>query len=88
MNRKNFLKLFAGLPFLVAALPSLATQTVAKVLVKTPRKLKAVWTIEAEQDLMAFHSIDAEQTITEMMNKQIQNDIDQEFINKLDKLAI
>ena len=47
------------------------------------RKLKATWSMEAQQDLRAFHNIDAEQTLADIMAKEIQAEIDSEIIKDL-----
>jgi Mn-dependent DtxR family transcriptional regulator len=47
------------------------------------RKLKAVWSVEAQQDLRSFHNLDAEQTLADIMAKEIQAEIDNEIIKDL-----
>ena len=47
------------------------------------RKLKAVWSMEAQQDLKAMHNIDAEGALASIMAKEIQDEIDQEIIRDL-----
>lgn len=47
------------------------------------RKLKARWTIEAQQDLRAYHGIDAEAELTAAASREIGLEIDREIINDL-----
>jgi hypothetical protein len=47
------------------------------------RKLKATWTPEAQQDLRAFHSLDLEEKLTEMLEKELTAEIDNEIIADL-----
>ena len=58
MDRRDFLRIFAG-----AAAAVVAERVVKPVYFdfgrfhKPPRKLKAIWTMEAEQDLEAYHGL-------------------------------
>lgn len=47
------------------------------------RKLKAKWTPELAQDLSAYHNLDAEVEITEILSQQIALDIDREILSQL-----
>ena len=51
------------------------------------RKLKAVWSMEAAQDLRMMHNIDAERDLMEILAKEIQADIDKEVLGDLRRLA-
>lgn len=44
------------------------------------RKLKAVWTYEAQQDLRSQHNLDAEQEITSVLAQEINLEIDREIL--------
>jgi hypothetical protein len=50
-------------------------------IVAETRKLKTKWTPELQQDLQAYHSIDAEQELTAMMSDEVAMEIDREIIN-------
>lgn len=47
------------------------------------RKLKAKWTPELAQDLNAYHNLDAEVELTQILSEQIALDIDREILNQL-----
>lgn len=47
------------------------------------RKLKAVWSFEAQQDLRSQHNIDAEAELTQILAKEINLEIDREIIQDL-----
>jgi len=47
------------------------------------RKLKSEWTPEIQQDLAAYHDIDAEAELTSMLADQISLEIDREIIDEL-----
>ncbi len=83
MNRRNFLRFLGiGAVATVAApftpFPQLKQKEIKldiSGVCTRNRKLKAVWSIEAEQDLRANHSIEAEKQLTEMMSRQIMDEI-------------
>jgi hypothetical protein len=47
------------------------------------RKLKAKWTPELAQDLNAYHNLDAEVELTQILAEQIAIDIDREILSQL-----
>lgn len=47
------------------------------------RKLKAKWTPELAQDLNAYHNLDAEVELTQILSEQIALDIDREILAQL-----
>lgn len=49
----------------------------------TKRKLKAVWSYEANQDLRSFHNINAEKELTKILAEEISAEIDREILNDL-----
>lgn len=49
----------------------------------TTRKLRARWSPELAQDLNAYHSLDAEVELTQILSEQIALDIDREILNDL-----
>lgn len=44
------------------------------------RKLKAVWTLEAAQDLAAVHNIQAEQSLADILAQEITDELDREIL--------
>jgi hypothetical protein len=51
------------------------------------KKLKAKWTPELQQDINAYHNLDAEVELTSILSEQIALEIDQEILNDLVKGA-
>jgi hypothetical protein len=49
----------------------------------TPRRLKALWSSEAAEDLRAFHGLDAETELVSGIAQEIALEIDREVINDL-----
>jgi len=49
----------------------------------TPRRLKALWSSEAAEDLRAFHGLDAETEIVSAVAQEIAMEIDREIIQNL-----
>ena len=49
----------------------------------TTRKLRARWSPELAQDLNAYHSLDAEVELTQILSEQIALEIDREILNDL-----
>ena len=47
------------------------------------RILKARWSMEMQQDLRAVHNINAEKALTDLMAKELQEEIDREIIKDL-----
>lgn len=45
------------------------------------KKLRARWTIEAQQDLMAYHGLDAETELTAVLGDEIRREIDQMIVH-------
>jgi hypothetical protein len=48
-----------------------------------PRRLKALWSSEAAEDLRAFHGLDAETEIVSIIAQEIALEIDREILNDL-----
>ena len=51
------------------------------------RKFRALWTIEASQDLKAYHNLDLERELTDLLSKEVEVEIDRELIEDLRMLA-
>ena len=52
-----------------------------------PRKLRATWSPELSQDVAAFHNLDAEAELTQMLSEQVAGEIDREILRDLRKVA-
>ena len=55
--------------------------------VSRTRKMRALWTLEAAQDLRAYHNLDLEGELTELLSKELTLEIDRELIEDLRMLA-
>lgn len=55
--------------------------------VAATRKMRALWTIEASQDLKAYHNLDLERELTELLSKELSLEIDRELIEDIRMIA-
>lgn len=91
MNRRNFFSNLIGGIVAASVAPSIIVPRFAdrtfwkpsKKIVIPHGKLKITWSSEMEQDLQAYHNIDAEKKLIRYMIEDIQNEIDQDIIKKL-----
>jgi len=51
------------------------------------RKMRALWTIEAAQDLKAYHDLDLEAELTSLLDQELRLEIDRELIEDLRNIA-
>ena len=51
------------------------------------RKMRALWTLEASQDIKAYHNLDLEQELTDLLGKELRLEIDREIIEDLRMIA-
>ena len=51
------------------------------------RKFRALWTLEASQDLRAYHNLDLERELTELLSKEVALEIDREIVESIRNLA-
>jgi len=51
------------------------------------RKMRALWTLEAAQDLRAYHNLDLEGELTDLLSKELTLEIDRELIEDLRMIA-
>jgi hypothetical protein len=69
-------------------IPEIDLELKSEPIVAKTRKLKAVWTPELAQDLNAYHSIDAEVELTQMLSEFISLEIDLEILDMLRSNAL
>lgn len=65
------------------AIPEIDIKIESIAITATTRKLKARWSPELAQDLNAYHSMDAEVELTQILSEQIALEIDREILNDL-----
>ena len=69
-------------------IPEMNVQLRNEAIVAKTRKLKVVWSPEFQQDLNAYHSIDAEAELTSMLSEYVAMEIDLEILGMLDNAAV
>ena len=65
------------------AIPEIDIKIQSVAVVAQTRKLRARWSPELAQDLNAYHSLDAEVELTQILSEQIAMEIDREILNDL-----
>jgi len=64
-------------------IPEIDIKVTSVAVTAEARKLKAKWTPELAQDLNAYHNLDAEVELTQILSEQIALDIDREILQQL-----
>ena len=72
---------FASTP--APVIPEIDIKIESIAVTATTRKLRARWSPELAQDLNAYHSMDAEVELTQILSEQIALEIDREILNDL-----
>lgn len=67
----------------IGSIPEINLKLRSEAIVATTRKLRANWTPEIEQDLNAYHNIDAEAELTSVLSDYISMEIDMDLIEML-----
>jgi hypothetical protein len=70
-----------------AAIPEIDIKVDSVSITAATKKLKAKWTPELQQDINAYHNLDAEVELTSILSEQIALEIDQEILEDLIKGA-
>ncbi len=70
-----------------AEIPELTMNIQQQPVVSVTRKMRALWTIEAAQDLKAYHNLDLESELTALLSQEMQLEIDRELIEDLRMIA-
>ena len=68
-------------------IPELNISIEQQAVVARTKKMRALWTIEASQDLKAYHNLDLERELTDLMSKELELEIDRELIEDLRGIA-
>ena len=58
-----------------------------EAVVANTRKMRTLWTLEASQDLKAYHNLDLERELTDLLSKELQLEIDRELIEDIRMMA-
>ena len=70
-----------------SAIPELMFNIEQQPVAARTRKMRALWTLEASQDLRAYHNLDLEQELTDLLGKELRLEIDREIIEDVRMLA-
>lgn len=68
-------------------IPELNLHIEQQPVVSRTRKMRALWTLEAAQDLRAYHALDLEGELTDLLSKELSLEIDRELIEDLRMIA-
>ena len=68
-------------------IPEMTFHIEQEAVVANTRKMRALWTLEASQDLKAYHNLDLERELTELLSKELQLEIDRELIEDIRMIA-
>jgi hypothetical protein len=77
----------AGEQLRTSAIPEISFHIQSQAVVAKTRKMRALWTIEASQDLKAYHNLDLERELTDLLSKEISLEIDRELIEEIRGIA-
>ena len=77
----------AGEALTGTGIPELNISIEQQPVVARTKKMRALWTIEASQDLKAYHNLDLERELTELMSKELELEIDRELLEDLRGIA-
>ena len=80
-------QLSAGERLTGTGIPEMTFHIEQEAVVANTRKMRALWTLEASQDLKAYHNLDLERELTELLSKELQLEIDRELIEDLRMIA-
>ena len=70
-----------------SAIPQLNFHISQQAVTARTRKFRALWTLEAAQDLRAYHNLDLERELTDLLGKEVALEIDREIIEDIRNLA-
>ena len=80
-------QLSAGERLAGTGIPEMTFHIEQEAVVANTRKMRALWTLEASQDLKAYHNLDLERELTDLLSKELQLEIDRELIEDLRMIA-
>ena len=70
-----------------AGIPEINFHIEQQAVIARTRKFRALWTIEAAQDLKAYHNLDLERELTDLLGKEVALEIDREILEDLRMIA-
>jgi len=69
------------------SIPDMTFQIEQQPVVARTRKMRALWTLEASQDLKAYHNLDLERELTDLLSSELRLEIDRELIEDMRMIA-
>ena len=70
-----------------SSIPEVTMHIEQQPVIARTKKMRALWTLEASQDLKAYHNLDLERELTDLLGKEIRLEVDRELIENLRGLA-
>jgi hypothetical protein len=70
-----------------SAIPEVKMHIQKQTVQARERKMRALWTLEAAQDLKAYHNLDMEAELTDLLSKEMNLEIDRELIEDIRMIA-
>ncbi|MDP6909010.1 MAG: hypothetical protein QF371_05860, partial [Flavobacteriales bacterium] len=70
-----------------APIPDLTFHIEQQAVIAGTRKFRALWTIEAAQDLKAYHNLELERELTDLLSNELKLEIDRELLEDLRMIA-
>jgi len=70
-----------------SAIPEINFHIEQQAVMARTRKFRALWTLEAAQDLRAYHNLDLERELTDLLGKEVSLEIDRELLEDIRGLA-
>ena len=70
-----------------AAIPEINFHIEQQAVIARTRKFRALWTLEAAQDLRAYHNLDLERELTDLLGKEVSLEIDRELLEDMRGIA-
>jgi len=70
-----------------SGIPEVSMTIEQQPVVARTKKMRALWTLEASQDLKAYHNLDLERELTDILGKEIRLEVDRELIEDLRGIA-
>ena len=80
-------QLSAGERLTGTGIPEMTFHIEQEAVVANTRKMRALWTLEASQDLKAYHNLDLERELTGLLSKELALEVDRELIEDLRMIA-
>lgn len=88
-NEKSLMgfQLSAGERLTGTGIPEVNFHIEQEAVVANTRKMRTLWTLEASQDLKAYHNLDLERELTDLLSKELALEIDRELIEDIRMIA-